>query len=247
MENIEYLKTMCPACDGALEFPAHALGQHAECPHCHKAIVLGSVALPPPQLPANEMFQDKARKTTVHLLYWLSGHKRQVVQAVCTLLICGVALFIYMDQKAEQRKRDQAAAAKAEADAKAKEDQAYWDAVQTAKAKKKADYAAWVDEQQRERAAKMEAQQANDAIVDKLTEINNTAERARMNAFIQNAEAISEMRQTRLNEEFTTPKPKPPKPWILRYNGWANQWQYAPPDAVLRYNGFQNRWEFVPN
>ncbi len=44
MENVEYLKTMCPACDGSIEFPAEAIGQRADCPHCHKTIVLGSVA-----------------------------------------------------------------------------------------------------------------------------------------------------------------------------------------------------------
>src|ERR1017187_9128389 len=44
MENIEHLKTMCPACDGSIEFPSDAFGQQAECPHCRKVIVLGSVA-----------------------------------------------------------------------------------------------------------------------------------------------------------------------------------------------------------
>jgi len=54
MENVQYLKTMCPACDGSIEFPADALGQPVECPHCHKAIVLGSVAAraQPPKIPS---------------------------------------------------------------------------------------------------------------------------------------------------------------------------------------------------
>ncbi len=46
MENIEYLKAMCPGCDGRIEFPAQLLGQQADCPHCRKSIVLGAVALP---------------------------------------------------------------------------------------------------------------------------------------------------------------------------------------------------------
>ena len=43
-EDVSYIKTQCPLCDGAFEFPAHAFGQRTDCPHCHKAIVLGSVA-----------------------------------------------------------------------------------------------------------------------------------------------------------------------------------------------------------
>jgi hypothetical protein len=45
-ENVSYIKTLCPLCDGSIEFPADALGQQTDCPHCHKTFVLGSVTAP---------------------------------------------------------------------------------------------------------------------------------------------------------------------------------------------------------
>jgi hypothetical protein len=45
-ENVSFIKTLCPVCDGSIEFPADALGQEADCPHCHKTFVLGSVTAP---------------------------------------------------------------------------------------------------------------------------------------------------------------------------------------------------------
>lgn len=35
-----YLKTSCPACDGHIAFPAHAIGEKIPCPHCAKMITL---------------------------------------------------------------------------------------------------------------------------------------------------------------------------------------------------------------
>jgi hypothetical protein len=46
MESAEYLTTLCPLCEGSIEFPARGLGEAVECPHCHKFIVLGSVTAP---------------------------------------------------------------------------------------------------------------------------------------------------------------------------------------------------------
>jgi len=65
MENVEYLKTLCPACDGSIEFPADAIGQTTDCPHCHKAIVLGSVAAraQPPEIPSVLRQQPAASPT----------------------------------------------------------------------------------------------------------------------------------------------------------------------------------------
>jgi uncharacterized paraquat-inducible protein A len=33
-----YVKTLCPVCDGSIEFPAQAFGQMANCPHCQNLI-----------------------------------------------------------------------------------------------------------------------------------------------------------------------------------------------------------------
>jgi hypothetical protein len=40
-EDVSYLKTQCPLCDGAIEFPAAEFGTTANCPHCGKTIALG--------------------------------------------------------------------------------------------------------------------------------------------------------------------------------------------------------------
>ena len=35
-----FLKLRCDSCGGSIEFPAHALGQQIECPHCNLPLVL---------------------------------------------------------------------------------------------------------------------------------------------------------------------------------------------------------------
>jgi hypothetical protein len=42
MDNREYVKMDCPACDGSIEYPADAAGEKIVCPHCGNLIQLGS-------------------------------------------------------------------------------------------------------------------------------------------------------------------------------------------------------------
>src|ERR1039457_6910878 len=46
-----HIKTLCPLCDGAIEFPAQAFGDMANCPHCQNLIELGKPSEPPVKLP----------------------------------------------------------------------------------------------------------------------------------------------------------------------------------------------------
>ncbi len=46
MNAEQYIKTLCPFCDGSIEFPEHGVGEMIYCPHCGEKIEL---ALPKPE------------------------------------------------------------------------------------------------------------------------------------------------------------------------------------------------------
>jgi len=46
MNAQQYIKTLCPFCDGPIEFPEHGVGEMIDCPHCGEKIEL---ALPKPE------------------------------------------------------------------------------------------------------------------------------------------------------------------------------------------------------
>src|ERR1022692_2098371 len=121
MEDAKYLQTLCPACDGSIEFPAHALWEQIDCPHCGKIITLGTVS------PAEPEHSQIEESTPVDLEVWrhkpatpLTKYQPPIRQlraikinwqitallSSC-LLIIGTALFIYEDSKEEQQKRYQ--------------------------------------------------------------------------------------------------------------------------------------------
>src|ERR1035441_634952 len=50
MSAEHYIKTLCPLCDGSIEFPAHAFGEMVNCPHCQVLIELGKPSEPPIKL-----------------------------------------------------------------------------------------------------------------------------------------------------------------------------------------------------
>jgi hypothetical protein len=50
MDTLERLNTLCPVCDGPINFEAIRLGEWVNCPHCQETIALGSVEpLPSPR------------------------------------------------------------------------------------------------------------------------------------------------------------------------------------------------------
>jgi hypothetical protein len=51
-KDVSYIKMLCPLCDGSIDFPAHAFGEKANCPHCGRQIALGMPSEPSVGLPS---------------------------------------------------------------------------------------------------------------------------------------------------------------------------------------------------
>lgn len=50
MDALTLLTTLCPVCDGPIQFEAYRMGEHVGCPHCQTTIALGAVEpLTPPR------------------------------------------------------------------------------------------------------------------------------------------------------------------------------------------------------
>jgi len=107
MSAEHYIKTLCPFCDGSIEFPANTFGEKANCPHCQNLIELGKpsesvIGLPPLPKKANPP----------------SNLKRQIAIALCALIfICAESLCIYQDLKTQKANHAEQPAAQISADA----------------------------------------------------------------------------------------------------------------------------------
>jgi hypothetical protein len=83
-----HVKSICPYCNGSIEFPTRGVGQTVECPQCQSQIVLR-------EIPSKEKFQ----RSCGQYFYWLKAN--HIIALICVLLLCGTALFIYEDSKAK--------------------------------------------------------------------------------------------------------------------------------------------------
>jgi len=230
--NVQYIQSFCPDCDNPIEFPASGIGQTIECPHCQSQIVLCRTAP-----------KEKPQRT-----HWLKPS--HVIAIVCVLLLCGTALYVYQDSKAQQLKRDQAAAtleAQKARDAAESNLPSLRERIEQARANALANTPAVPDVMERFR--QRSAQHAQEDIADELRRANDIADQQSLEQSQQNQQALNEIRQIRSDNEFNSINSRyqpQNQSWILKYNSFENRWQYAPPNATLKYNGLENRWEFVP-
>ena len=87
-----YFLTFCQHCDGSIEFPAHGLGEKVDCPHCGREIDLRELSL-----------ATRSKKLLGLLKFnQLNG---AWIALLCVLAVCGTALFIYNDFKADKAKQ----------------------------------------------------------------------------------------------------------------------------------------------
>lgn len=101
-----YIRSNCRSCGGSIEFPEHGLSEWIDCPHCNRQIQLRRMG-------ATERFLLGVR-------VWCRerGFNWKWASALfAVMLVCGTALFIYADIKAQA-----AARAKREAEAEEKRD-----------------------------------------------------------------------------------------------------------------------------
>lgn len=90
-----FIKSNCRVCGGSIEFPTHGLGEWIDCPHCSSKIQLSQTGL------------------LIRTFWWLRNRWLQfpdftrkwalVLAAVIT--VCGTALYIYTDFKAQIKER----------------------------------------------------------------------------------------------------------------------------------------------
>ena len=87
-----YIKTVCPACDGSIEFPAQSVGEWIDCPHC-----AGSIELSAP----------RRLKRLLWNLRPSFNWKWACTLAAC-VIVGGVALLVYTDHKAQLKRQAEA-------------------------------------------------------------------------------------------------------------------------------------------
>jgi DNA-directed RNA polymerase subunit RPC12/RpoP len=239
--NAQYIQSFCPDCDNPIEFPASGIGQTIECPHCQSQIVLCRTAP-----------KEKPQRT-----HWLKPS--HVIAIVCVLLLCGTALYVYQDSKAQQLRESVESSGPSRRE---RIEQAHAEFYKNREAKRQA-----AIQQSAQDAAVDELRRANNIAVDELRRANNIADQQRQimadaefnqrmqsleqsfEQSEQNRKVINEIqeighdnRMKAINEQYQPQN----QPWILKFNSFENRWQYAPPNAQLKYNALANRWEFVP-
>jgi hypothetical protein len=92
MNAEQYIKTLCPFCDGSIEFPEHGVGEMIDCPHCQSQIVLRQIAP-----------KEKPQRT-----HWLKPS--HVIAIICVLFVCGTILYVRRDSQAQKAQGWQAPA-----------------------------------------------------------------------------------------------------------------------------------------
>ena len=83
-DNPIYVKGVCQACGGPLEFEARLVGRTVDCPHCGMPTVLNGNGEVPPQ--------TSEKKTEIQKLK-TRGRTFSIVGALCLLLAVGVLSF----------------------------------------------------------------------------------------------------------------------------------------------------------
>jgi DNA-directed RNA polymerase subunit RPC12/RpoP len=218
-----YIKSRCRHCGGPIEFPAHGLGEQVECPHCSSTIKLRKPGL-----------LYRLRCWSGSLWSRRAGFGWKPTAVLVSLTVCGTALFIYFDHRAQVRERGlQEYETQKQADSAAereeharyvptlKEETAAWVRQFNAEQLK-----AWVDANTETPTDKILREQ-----LQEMRRANDIADQAasdhRMAAFYRQMEASQREYDRRIREIYA---PKPPKRWVARYNPIMRQWEWTAQD-----------------
>jgi len=244
-----YIISNCRLCGGSIEFPEHGLGESVGCPHCNEEIQLRRL--------------DAAERLFLGVRVWCreqSFNWKWGAGVIAVLILCGTALFIYRDYKAEWRKHE-------EQRAKQEQERTALQRLQLGQLYQANERAAEQASRERDKILyetehrlsdqtrslmdkpaseipftpawreKRRQQESLDAIVAEFQRANDHAERVARQSWLDKS-----LQQVYPPAQY----PAQNNDWILRYNAFSGQWQYAPPNAQLKYNAYQNRYEWVP-
>ena len=235
-----YIKSNCRLCGGSIEFPVHGLGEWIDCPHCNRQLQLRRMG-------ATQRF-------LVGVRVWCRERSfswKWAFALIAVMLVCGTALFIYADFKAQSVER-------ANQDAEREDTRNHY-LEQQADEMERANQIAQEKAQEEAKRKKLEKNSqlfgsllSPSLAQQQLNEMKRANDMAEMER-IQPSDWYQKFRQQQALDDIASElrlKRLAPgqvnEAWVLKYNPFSNRYQYVPPTAQLKYNSLENRYEWVP-